>query len=59
MFERFTSRKFLAAVVGGTIAVLAGADVIDPTQQQETIATLTPIVYILVEGLLDFKNGRS
>ena len=48
IIERFTSRKFLAAVVGGTIAVLAGADVINPTQQQETIATLTPIVYILV-----------
>ena len=51
--ERFTSRKFLAAVVAGIVAVLADVGVIDPTVQASIIAHATPLVYILVQGWLD------
>ena len=53
LFNRFTSRKFLAAVVGGTIAVLSAVGVIDATSKQEIIAWVTPVVYIVVQGAID------
>lgn len=56
LLDRLTSRKFLAAVVGAVVAVLAAAGVIDPTQEQTIIAQATPLVYIVVEGILDFVN---
>ena len=52
--DRFTSRKFLAAVVAGVIAVLADVGVIDPALEATVIAHATPLAYILVEGVLDF-----
>jgi hypothetical protein len=59
MLDRFTSRKFLLAVVGSVVAVLAAAGVIDVSTQQETVAQAAPIVYILVEGLIDVLRGRD
>ena len=54
--ERFTSRKFLAAVVAGLIGVLAATGTISPSEQQTIIAQVTPLVYILVEGVLDYTS---
>ena len=54
LLDRLTSRKFLAAVVGGVIAVLAAVGVIDPSNEQVIIAQVTPLAYIVVEGLLDY-----
>ena len=54
--ERFTSRKFIAAVVAGVVAVLADVGVIDPTLQASIIVHATPLVYIIVEGVLDFVD---
>ena len=54
LLDRFTSRKFLAAVVAGVIAVLADAGVIDPALEATVIAHATPLAYIFVEGALDF-----
>ena len=56
LLKRLTSRKFLAAVVGAVIGILAAADVINPTQSQAIIAQVTPLVYIVVEGALDLFN---
>ena len=57
LLDRFTSRKFIAAVVAGVIAVLADVGVIDPTTEATVIAHATPLAYIIVEGILDF-NAR-
>lgn len=54
--KRFTSRKFIAAVVAGVIAVLADVGVIDPTLQASIIAHATPLAYIFVEGFLDLMR---
>ena len=54
--ERFTSRKFIAAVVAGIVAVLADVGVIDPTMQASILLHATPLAYILVEGLLDLAR---
>lgn len=54
--ERFMSRKFLAAVVAGTIGILAAVGVINPSEQQTIIAQVTPLAYILVEGVLDYRS---
>lgn len=56
--ERFTSRKFIAAVVASVVAVLADVGVIDPTLQANVIMHATPLAYIIVEGVLDFV-GRE
>ena len=53
LFTKLTSRKFLAAVVAGVVAVLADAGVIDPSQAATIVVHLTPLVYIVVEGFLD------
>lgn len=51
---RFTSRKFLAAVSMFVVAVLIASGVIEASQEQTIIAQATPVVYILVQGVLDF-----
>lgn len=56
--ERFTSRKFITAVVAAVVAVLADVGVIDPTLQGNIIAHATPLVYIIVEGVLDFVGRK-
>lgn len=53
LLDRFTSRKFIAAVVAGVIAVLADVGLIDPALEATVIAHATPLAYILVEGALD------
>ena len=56
ILKSFSSRKFLAAVVAGVIGVLAAVDVINPSEQQAIIAQVTPLVYILVEGVIDYAS---
>ena len=58
LLNRLSSRKFIAAVVAGVIAVLADVGVIDPTTEATAIAHATPLVYIVVEGALDFIASR-
>ena len=53
LLSKVTSRKFLAAVVAGVIAVLADVGLIDPATSASIIAHVTPVVYIVMEGLLD------
>ena len=53
LFNRFSSRKFLAAVVGGVVAVLAATGVIDASREQEIIAQATPVIYIVVQGAIE------
>lgn len=56
LFRRLSSRKFLATAVATTVAVLANFGVISPDTQATVIANLTPIIYILVQGFLDYTN---
>ena len=56
IISRFLSRKFLAAVVAVVIGVLAAVGVINPSEQQTIIAQVTPLVYILVEGVIDYAS---
>lgn len=51
---RFTSRKFLAAATAFVVAVLISAGVLEATAEQTFIVQGTPLVYILVQGILDF-----
>ena len=57
--DRFSSRKFLAAAVATVIAVLADIGVIDPSTEATVIAHATPVVYILVEGVLDLITAKD
>ena len=59
LLNRLTSRKFIVAAVAAVVSVLAAAGVIDPTQEQTIIAQATPVVYIVVEGILDFVNRNT
>ena len=59
LLDRFSSRKFLAAAVATVIAVLADIGVIDPSTEATVIAHATPVVYILVEGVLDLITAKD
>jgi hypothetical protein len=53
MLERFTSRKFLLTVVTFAFAVLSTQGVIPASDVEKDIAIAAPLVYLLVEGVLD------
>ena len=56
LVERFTSRKFIAAVFGAILGVLVAAGVIDASVEQTALAEGLPLAYLLVEGALDYVN---
>ena len=56
LFQRLSSRKFLAAAVAAVIAVLADVGIISPSESATIIAHVTPLAYIVVEGALDWAN---
>ena len=54
IISRFTSRKFIAAVVGGIVTFLASAGVIDPSVTEAVTGAAIVIAYVVVQGILDF-----
>ncbi len=56
--ERFTSRKFLAAASAFAVAALIASGAIDASQEQAVIAQATPVLYIVVQGVIDFFKTR-
>ena len=53
--RRFTSRKFLVALVTAIYVALAGAD-ISPAVSQEVVVAAIAAIYIVVEGIVDIKG---
>lgn len=51
---RFTSRKFIAAVVAGVVTFLASAGIIDPSTTEAVTGAAIVIVYVVVQGILDY-----
>lgn len=56
VLDRFTSRKFLIAVASVVAAVLGASGVIDQAQEVTMVQSAVPILYILVQGLADYKG---
>ena len=54
IISRFSSRKFLAAVVGGIVTFLASAGVIDPSTTDAVTGAAIVIAYVVVQGVIDF-----
>lgn len=56
MVNRFTSRKFLSTVavfVAATVSAITGADI---AKEAEIAGFLAPMLYVVVEGILDWKG---
>lgn len=51
--QKFTSRKFLLAIAGIVLAVIADPAGLDITNQAQTALTGVPIAYIISEAIID------
>lgn len=56
LLERLSSRKFIATVFAAVFGVLVAAGVVDANTEQSVTVIVVPVVYILVEGVLDFAR---
>ena len=56
VLDRFTSRKFLITVAAAVAAILGATGVIDQAQEVTLVQSAVPILYILVQGLADYKG---
>ena len=54
--DRFTSRKFLIAIASAVAAILGATGVIDQAQEVTLVQSAVPMLYILVQGLADYKG---
>ena len=57
MFERFTSRKFLLGVSAFVALMLSTVGVIDMSKETEITTGLSMVLYIVVEGAIDFVRS--
>ena len=53
LLPRLTSRKFIAAVVGGVVTFLASAGVIDPSTTEAVTGATIVVAYVVVQGFID------
>ena len=56
VIDRFTSRKFLIAIASAVAAILGASGVIDQAQEVTLVQSAVPILYILVQGIADYKG---
>ena len=54
LLDRLTSRKFLAAVVGGIVTFLASAGVIDPSTTETVTGAGIVVAYMVIQGVIDY-----
>ena len=56
VLDRFTSRKFLIAIASAVAAILGASGVIDQAQEVTIVQSAIPLLYIIVQGLADYKG---
>ena len=56
VLDRFTSRKFLIAIASAVAAILGASGVIDQAQEVTIVQSAVPLLYIIVQGLADYKG---
>ena len=56
VLDRFTSRKFLIAIASAVAAILGASGVIDQAQEVTLVQSAVPMLYILVQGIADYKG---
>ena len=56
LFLKAQSRKFVAAIAQGVVALLVLGGVLDANSANELLLSLTPSLYIIVQGVIDLAE---
>ncbi len=56
MVNRFTSRKFLVTVAVFVASIVSAVTGTDIAEEAELAGFLAPMLYLVVEGVLDWKG---